>query len=251
MPGRRWPVIGLLSALLLLPAAHHAGAADGGFSFVGEECPELVAAFSVPAQRADDFVPEGFQVLVDAMGSATVVVAVAACARITLNGRGAGSAILSDVGIAIHSPDGSAGEHIYQLWQPTDNGELRSLMDHVGMRGGLVKEAGATFLPGLEPVLSAADMPWRPSPYTVRTTSAALVPLPPGSNTWWHTGEYGVVRVTYDFLNAELGVGVATVWAEPGSPLAALVGSGNRIAERGGLIVHHLYRGQITLVESP
>ena len=256
----------VLSAVFAAPATTSADVASAtapaettirprsGFSFAAFECPEPAAAFFIEGEglaEARRQVPDSFEVLLDPLGRATLVVAAANCRGTEINGKPAGPALLSDVGIAINSPDPTEphGQHIYQLWQLTTNHELRQQMKRVGMFGGLT--SGATFdqLPEVAPVHFTADFTsWEYSPYLLRLTAPPPVPVPPGGNTWWHLGNRGLIRIRYSFPEAEAIPGLATVNAGAASPLARLLGAEEREADVGAINVHHRYEGTVELV---
>jgi hypothetical protein len=221
------------------------------FSFVGIECPEPAATFFVDGDVAQRQVPEPFKVARDALGRATLIVAAANCGEIELNGKPAGAALLSDVGVVINSPDPSEppGQHIYQLWQVTTNHDLRQEMKQLGMLGEQVP--GATFVPfpkGVSVQFTADFTSSKLSPYLLKVIVPPPVPVPPGSNTWWHLGDKGVLRIRYSFLNADAVPGAATVRATAGSRLAELLGSTEKVADVGSHTVHHRYEGTIEIV---
>ena len=248
-PGPTSTVVGTPTA-----AAEPTLSPGSGFSFAAFECPEPAAAFFIDGEaltEAKRQVPESFEVLLDPLGRATLVVAAANCRGTEINGKPAGPALLSDVGVVINSPDPTEppGQHIYQLWQLTTNHELRQQMKRVGMFGGLTPEATFDQSPEVAPVHFTADFTsWEYSPYLLRLTAPTPVPVPPGSNTWWHLGNRGVIRIRYSFPDAEAIPGSATVNAATASPLARLLGAEERVADLGAINVHHLIKGTVELV---
>lgn len=248
-PGATSTVVGTATA-----AAEPTFGPGNGFSFVAFECPEPAAGFFIDGEalaEAERQVPDSFDVLLDPLGRATLVVAAANCGGTEINGKPAGPALLSDVGIVINSPDPTepAGQHIYQLWQLTTNHELRQQMKRVGMFGGLTSEATFDQLPEVAPVQFTADFAsWEYSPYLLRLAASPPVPVPPGSNTWWHLGNRGPIRIRYSFPDAEAIPGLATINAAAASPLARLLGVEERVADIGAINVHHRYEGTVELV---
>lgn len=257
IPKRCLPLLLAMAAMssvaVQLPATASAKASGHselapGFTFKAVECPEPVAVFSIDAAVADDYVPAPFTVLLNPVGKATLAVAAANCQEIFINKASKGQALLSDVGIVIHNPEDpeAGGQHIYQLWQLTDNAGLRKAMARVGMFGALVSEA--TFEQSL--LQASADFSdWAHSPYEMEATVAGAIALPPGANTWWHLGPHGVIKISYEFPAAEGSPGTTTVTAAPESPLAELLGAEERRAENLGMTVHHEYTGRIELVD--
>ena len=221
-----------------------------GFTFLGEGCLEP-AVFVVPVdyQKADLWVPDPFvprRNIQDAQ-SATLVVAVANCKGVQINDSPKVPGTLSDVGIEIEPPPGQdPGGHIYQLWQTTTIEALRAEMEHVGMFGTLV--------PGMKmeypsPMQTTAKVPWEYSEYSLTVNAPEpTVPFPPGSNTWWHLGPRGFIRIAYDFLQVKASFGVGTVRAEAGSPLADLMGGTER-AGLGQILLLDPYEGKIEIVK--
>lgn len=226
------------------------GKPAAGFHYEATGCVEPVAGFRIDPATADRFVPEPFEVHVDELGNAVLGVPAIECDQIAIDGQDAGRALLSDVGIRIESPDGSPGQHFYQLWQPTTNETLHARMRSLGMDTALVPDA--TFhvdepLPGV--TTATADIPWERVPYEVEAQTPRPVPLPPGGNTWWHRGPRRIIRIAYTFHDRELAFGTASVSTEGGSPLAELLGASERTADEGALVPIHHYEGTIELLD--
>jgi hypothetical protein len=192
--------------------------------FEGQGCVETGVVVPLPAERLRAFLPAGYEPVstLGAPGLGEINVAIADCPSFTVDGAPRGRAAISDVGILVASPDRSAGGHYYELWQLTTDEAHRAGMEGAGVAGGLVDGLRADATPG--PVRQgSADASWPAGGYTVQVTAAA--PFSPGaSNQWWHEGPRGRARIAFSFPRIEMLLGTGRVTAEPGSPLARILG---------------------------
>ena len=241
-------VLASLSTSLAVPAVARTYPPPGtGFVFTGTGCAEPVVLVEVDPTTAQSWLPEPYEVLPSPSGAATLIVAAANCEGTQINGEDSGAALLSDVGIEVKSPDKSPGQHLYQLWQPTNNAVLRKYMERLGLLGGLVTDATFT----MNALGAHADIPWSYSPYSVTVDAATTgVPFLPGANTWWHEGARGTIRISYSFIEAELRpLGKGKVNAAAGSPLAALIGSEERMGTLANVGMLRHYEGRVELLK--
>lgn len=225
----------------------------GGDRLSGSTTASDVAGLTLTREAAGDLAGGLFEGLhgvgdIDADGGADLL---AAASGHDGGGEDAGvvyGVLLSDVGIAIESPDGASGSHFYQLWQPTTNETLHGRMRSLGMRAALVRHSTFDHERTAATMEATADVPWAHSPYTVQATTPRAAPLPPGGNTWWRRGPRGIIRISYEFHEREIAFGTASVTADEGSPLPELLGARERTADQGVILLIHRYEGDVELV---
>ena len=195
------------------------------FSYGGTDCVEPGVTVSVPVDRARAAVPEPYvpSSLSGEADRADVVLLVAECGALDLDGRTVAGRTVVDAGVVIESPDFSGGVHLYQLWHLSDAPAISERMAAVGVRGGhvgdlAVEDAGAGPLER-----ATATVPWATSPFDL-AVDAAVSGSTFATATWWHRGPHGVVRLRYGFPRNSTQTGTGRVNARAGTPLAALIG---------------------------
>lgn len=237
-PGRRSNLRDVVHRSVLLAlacatcawAAPPGAAADAGdlkpaFSYGGTDCVEPGVTVSVPIDRARAAVPEPYvpRSLSGEADRAAVVLVVAKCGALDLDGRAVAGRTVVDAGVVIESPDFSGGAHVYQLWHLSDAPAISERMAEVGVHGGhvgdlAVEDAGAGPLER-----ATAAVPWATSPYDL-AVDAAVDGTSFSTTTWWHRGPRGVVRLRYGFPRASTRTGTGRLTARAGTPLATLIG---------------------------
>lgn len=211
----------LVTAMAL--GAPHVSAAPRELRWSGSGCQEVQVIVAVPEAQARAFVPEPFEL--DAAGGAVeVLVGFVSCERIQMGRRNA-PGMVSEVGIAIRSPDGSAGNHVYSLWQVNDRRDLRSAFARLGMAGGRAPMSfDVTEIAG--PTLTiASSIGWKRSSYSIWVAGAEPRFIGSGASVWWHAGSKGIYRIDYSLPSVEAAPSPGVLEAEPGSPLAELIGT--------------------------
>ncbi|CAA9466492.1 MAG: hypothetical protein AVDCRST_MAG38-825, partial [uncultured Solirubrobacteraceae bacterium] len=221
------------------------------FAYGGTDCVEPSVIVSVPADRARAAVPEPYtpRSLSGDRASADVLLAVARCAALTVDGRTVSGRTVVDAGVAIQSPDGTSGAHVYQLWQLSDSREVSAAMASVGVRGGQVGGLGVQDMGTTAFDRATAAVPWSESPYDLTVEAAAADASSSSTTTWWHRGPRGVVRLGYTFPRSASRFGSGGVNAREGSPLAQLLGGPS--ANGNGFVGRLDFAGRVSAERAP
>jgi hypothetical protein len=211
---------------------------EPAFAYGGSDCVEPSVTVAVPVDRARAAVPEPYvpRSLSGDAASADVLLAVARCERLNVDGQTVSGRVVVDAGVVIETPDGTSGAHVYQLWQLSDSREVSAAMASVGVRGGQVAGLGVDDASTALADGARATVPWTDSPYDLAVDGAVGDATSASSTTWWHRGPRGIVRLGYSFPRAASRFGAGKVSAREGSPLAQLLGgtsaSGNGFVGR-------------------
>jgi len=220
----------LTAAVLASPAS--ANKLATAFTFAGTGCVEPAAVAIVPADRVKPFLPPGFTPAeaLGLPGHSDVILSISRCEQFFVNGQQVPGGFLEDAGITVNSPDGSPGAHYVELWQTTSIPEMRTQMQRLGVRGGLVPGMGST-ASSLGPLQQASvDVPWGELPHSISVSAAAPGNVVGSLNTWWHQTPAGLVRIAYTLTRISDVEGDANITAPAGSDLATLVGSSSATA---------------------
>lgn len=189
---------------------------------------EAVLRVSVPVENVRDAVPAQYRLLDESTGVATLIAAFGSVEELTVGCRAAKRAVVSEYGVMIDSPDGSAGRHAYYLWQLSDD---RSLVNRMRALGAPAFFADSTFdvrnaggdLVSIDAATAWSDSPNEMSALATEPGKAEPVDLP--GVRFWYDGPRGTLRVAYECpacLPRTTAVG--SVSAEPGSPLFEMLG---------------------------
>ena len=167
--------------------------------------------------------------------------------NVSVNGGPASTTTLTGVAAFVRPPDGSPGVQAYDILMTADRRDYVRAHRALGLLQGLVR-VGFERTTVAGPVLDiAANTPWRYSPY--RWTLAALAPPPLGiplTTVHWQDGSRGRVLIEYDHTDLIVTLGIGSLSAAPGSPLAQLLGT-DRVQTAAGAIIQFSYTGTVSL----
>lgn len=201
-----------------------AGGKDFSASF--DQCGEYVGIGLVPAEQARKLVPSEYELaLYDE--SAQLVVRVASCAEVSVDGSKPGPARTAQIGVMLHGPDNSAHINNYLLWFVTDSGKLHGKLQAAGIQNGNDQQLLLTFEPiggsgGLRIDVSSPRFPAYP------LFGKASVPTDPPISfvaNWYADGRHGTLRMQTSFQALRFGAAELELMPEPGSQLAELIGA--------------------------
>ncbi len=187
----------------------------GSFEYSGSGCVEVSAAQWVDPEGVASYVPDEFQLQLS-RGLARLYIAEMRCEELVVAGAAPSPGAVTEVGVRIDPPlagDGTAyeGTHYYEIWQLNSLGNLRDLLEDMGMRGGTVKNMTFELSATAGPVVSLdATVPWKKSSYGYDMEFLAARQNPvAASNFWWHAGDQSPFRIAYEFadLTSDLGTG--------------------------------------------
>ena len=173
-------------------AALTAGALDVDF----QGCTEMASL--APAAVADlrPRVPLGYQIANEASGTGFVVVRVAACANVVIEGRSDGAGTVAQVGANLISPDGTGDINNYTLWYYTTSPRLFLRLLARGVNAQLTRDITFAVTPtGGGNAQLAVTVPGYPAfsvagPVVLPTAS----PVPYVAN-WWRDHGGGHARM--------------------------------------------------------
>lgn len=190
-------------------------------------CTEFAGIGFVPAANARALVPAEYELLGDP-ANAVIVVRVADCAQISVDGKKPKSGTVSQVGISVVPVDPTADINNYTLWLGTNLGQLHGKFRSMGVPAEMDANLAYAFVPTVpgQGSLSIAASPPQGPHYSV--TGTAMVPTaPPGPfvATWWAETGKGTVRMRTEFPQIRFSDASMTLHTSAGSSLAALIGS--------------------------
>lgn len=190
-----------------------------------DACTEYVGIGFVPRENARPLVPAAFELAGDE-DNAVIVVRVAGCEEVSIDGRPAHRGTLAHIGISLVGPDETADINNYQLWYSTTNGTLKATLGGLGVPAD-VDQIVYEFEPGGEGVgpLHIESTPPHAPPFTIEGTAIAPATDPVVfTASWWSEGEGGTVRMRAVFPDIQFSGASTTLTTPAGSALAQLIG---------------------------
>ncbi len=207
---------------------------DGGaplpdaVSWQATGCTESAALLELDAELVRQFVPAGFTIQGEASGRVVLsLVAVLACEEFIVEGSSYGPGWVSDTGVPIDSPDGSEDPHYYHLWALTNVTPLAQGVGDLGLTGGHVAnrstDGSITEAAGIVTGSVTERIDWSEGPWTLSVDVAGAPGAPVPVPTWWHLGDRGLIRTTFEGDGLWGAQGTAVVAAD-GGPVQELIG---------------------------
>jgi hypothetical protein len=240
--GRLWLAI-LTAAVLALPTLAQAGDVTS-YSTRGP-CTEVFLEAVVKVETLSQYIPEGYEVADDG-GLTDIGVFSEDCLQ-GIDGGPLWSTTLSGIGVSGTAPDGGDGgfsitwttdsNHIYKAYRSLGYGELVRDSSFE-----LVEVAGQTI--GAEASVPGGALPFSFSVSLVEPAPDDALDEFRNSVHWAH-GSRGFVRGDYDHTFQEGSAVVGELRAEPGSPLAEILGA-ERV-ETAGFFFHFDHTGTVEL----
>lgn len=197
---------------------------DFDVDFAG--CTEFVGIGLVPEANARPLVPAQYELLV--FGSdAVVVVRVADCTDVSVDGKPVQPLRTSQVGISLVGPDETADINNYTVWFATNSGQLQGRLSALGLDGALDAQLAYAFIPdgGGNGTLDVDVTPPQAPDFLVEGTAAVPTSAPTTFvASWWAEGVHGTVQMRTEFPNIRFSQASTTLSTVAGSELAALIG---------------------------
>jgi hypothetical protein len=203
-----------------------AGGQLGDFDVAFEGCTEFAGIGFVPFANAALLVPAGYTIAGDGV-SAIVVVRVADCDSVTVDGHSPRSGTLSQIGITLVGPDAGADIDNYTLWYVTDNALLHARLTAAGLDSVKDDHIVYDFVP-TGPDTGTLDIevdPPRGPDHELHGT--AVVPTSTPTTfvaRWWQDGPHGTVLMRTEFPDIQFSGASMTLTTSAGSALADLIG---------------------------
>jgi len=221
------PLICLSCALAQEPGDGTAPAAEGealkarDFNVDFSACTEFVGIGFVPAANARPLVPSQFTLAGDST-NAVIVVRVAECADVVVDGHHEGKTRTSQIGISILGGDTTAAINNYTLWVSTTSAQLKAKLTAAGAKAYLAKTLDYRISGGtLSIASSSAQTPSFAVKGAASFPTAAAVPF---SASWWVVGNHGTIQARTAFPAIQFGSSTTVLTTPCGSELATLIG---------------------------
>lgn len=155
------------------------------------------------------------------------------CDDVTVNGKSLGPAKISMFWVFVESPDGSAGDHLYEAWRLTDNRKLSAALARYGVRLQPADMTLETQPPTPLGTVTTADVKWDGgSSYSAAGIEPEADPTTyvtePYTYTLWQYQEGNLVKMPIfeNFIEPSDVTEVDGYFAaEPGSEFAQMIGA--------------------------
>jgi hypothetical protein len=199
----------------------------------GRGCSMLSSLVDAPAPLVEPFVPEQFTAREGFYpGHIGLVVNTMACRQVTVNGKSLGPAHVSVFWVSVESPDGTAGDHLFEAWRLTDNPKLSAALARHGVAVPSAEVTLETQPPTPAGTVTTSEVTWDGgSSYSAAGIEPVVNPWSyytvPYTYTLWQLTEGKLVKMPV-FENFEEPSTVTEVdgyfAADPGSDFARMIG---------------------------
>jgi hypothetical protein len=189
------------------------------------DCTEYVGIGFVPKVNARPLVPAQYALVGDEQ-NALLVVRVVDCGGISVDGKKAKTAKLSQLGIMLAGGDPSADINNYTLWFATNLGALHGKLTAAGVAGD-VDQLSFTFTPngaGGGAININVSPPQAPD---FQASGSGIIPTSspvPFIASWWAEGQHGTVQMRTVFPAIRFSGASVTLTTSASSDLADLIG---------------------------
>lgn len=217
---------------LLVCCARQAHAANTDFTVQFDRCAEYVGIGLVPEGNARDLVPDRYELdLKD--GKAQLVVRIASCQSVAVDGKNPRAARTAQIGIKLVGHDPNTQIENYLLWFVTDSGTLHGKLEAAGVHNGNDQQLALAFGPiaGTGSLTLDVSAPRFPAyPLLVSGTKPGDTAFSFAAN-WFADGRRGTLRMHTDFPVIRFGDASLEIQTEASSQLAALVGASSLVLD--------------------
>jgi hypothetical protein len=191
-----------------------------------DRCGEYVGIGHVPAAKARSLVPSQYALAGDST-NALLVVRVASCAEVSVDGKKSGQARTAQIGVMLNGPDASADINNYLLWFVTDAGNLHGKLQGAGIKNGNDQQLKLVFEPvgGAGTLTIDVDAPRFPAFPMLGSAQAPSSPPQSFVANWYADGNQGALRMQTSFEQLRFGEADLVLTPSPDSELAELIGS--------------------------
>jgi len=205
-----------------LISADQACLSNKDFDVQFSDCDVFAGLANVSAARARALVPAEYT-LAGIAPNATLVVRVAHCADVVVDGKSRGPTILSHIGVGIVGPDTSVNLNNYTLWYATDNALLHAKLTAAGLAADKSNSLGIDL--GADGTLTVVSSSAHTPSFQVTGTATLPTAAPvPTSATWWENGRHGAVSSKTVLPVIQFGTSQTVLTTPANSELAALIG---------------------------
>lgn len=219
-------IISCVAVILFVSLSNPALAGNKDFSATFDKCGEFVGIGFVPADRARSLVPSQYTLEGDST-NAVLVVRVASCAEVSIDGKKSGPARTAQIGVMLRGPDGTADINNYLLWFVTDSGKLHGKLQAAGIKNGNDQQLKFAFEPIGGTGTLSIDVSAPRFPAFPLLGSATVPGGEPISfvASWFADGKHGTLRMRTAFQQLRFGDSDIVLTPAPESELAELIGS--------------------------
>jgi hypothetical protein len=218
--------VSYVAVIILACFSNPALAGNKDFNAKFDRCGEYVGIGYVPAARARSLVPSRYALAGDST-NALLVVRVASCAEVSVDGKKSGVARTAQIGVMLNGPDASVDINNYLLWFITDLGNLHGKLQAAGIKNGNDQQLKLVFEPvgGTGTLAINVSSPRFPAFPLLGTAQAPSSPPQSYLANWWADGKHGVLRMQTSFQELRFGEADLVLTPSPDSELADLIGS--------------------------
>jgi len=186
-------------------------------------CNVFAGLAHVSGARARALVPPEYTLSLDS-GAARMVVRVAHCSDVIVDGKATGSTIISHIGIGLAGPDTTVSLNNYTLWYATNNAPLHAKLTAAGVSADKSNSLDIDLSSGGTLTVSS-NSPHTPT-FQVNGTAVLPTATPiPTSASWWDDGKHGPVRSRTVLPAIQFGTAHTVLSTPANSELAALIGA--------------------------
>jgi hypothetical protein len=220
----------VLGVCVLLLAAHvEADDQHRGFTVDLRNCSELIGFGPVSQAAVAPLVPSGYTVVTFGPGTAGIVVRASRCEQAGLDDSPVRPVIVSQVGVAILSPDGSGDINNYQLFYVTNDDDLAQALGRTGVPALVDREMAYEFTPDQTGHSGGLYVGVSPPGSPAYFETGNWNDPPPNSGApvvanWWFNGPRGVVKMSTSIGSISYGPAALTVHTSKFSLLGTLLG---------------------------
>ena len=192
-----------------------------------EDCTAFAGLGPIAAARIEGRLPAGYTAAALDPGHAGIVARVARCERISVDGKPAGRATVSHVGISLVAPDGTGDTNVYTLVYVTDSDLLAQQLRRFGLPAfhdpGIVYE--------VDPSAGALELFARveAGPGATYFLHGVETDAPPGAfpflSNWWYSSRQGRLKMATAIPTLSTGSADVALYTPLASPLGQLLGA--------------------------
>jgi hypothetical protein len=191
-------------------------------------CREMASLAPAPVAKLRPLVPAAYQLANEASGTGFVVVRVASCANVVIDGTSDGPGTVAQVGANLVSPDGTGDINNYTLWYYTTSPRLLARLVARGVNAQLTRDLKFAVTPtGGGNAQLAVDVPGRPAFSVSGPIALPTAPAVPYIANWWRDHAHDTARMNTVLPAIQFSSAHLTLATNPGNALGQLFGAGS------------------------
>jgi hypothetical protein len=197
---------------------------DDDFEVDFQGCSEIASIAVLPYAVARPLVPAEYELAGDGT-IALLVVRIANCSNVVVDGDATGSGTVAQIGVTIVPPDGDGDINNYTVFYDTDGKDLAKALKKAGVNARYVKKLDYDLDLGAGTL--AIDVP-SPSKARYSVTTQVIAPTAaavPFVANWWQLDGDGVTKMNTTLPAIQFSGADTTVNTKPGSQLDDILGA--------------------------